>query len=241
MATLANNRWAILVVLVTGLWMFGPAPAFADEPGEKLFKKRCAKCHDLPTPGKLTSEEWIVSLDSMAKYSGLKKNQKQDVLSFLQSHSKKAETIVSMAKEQKIFEKKCTACHSADRVFIMKLTPKSRQHIVKRMQERAPGLITANDAEKILEFLDQGAPDIRKPERKPVKGDTATIFRERCTACHSLERVFKGRDGREFTAKDWTHLVSRMREKAPDWISQKEARQITNYLKTLQPMTSHKP
>ncbi len=207
--------------------------------GEKLFKKRCSQCHALPTPDKLTSEEWVSQLDTMAPMAGLKKKQKVDVLSFLQDHSKKATTLVSMSREKKLFEEKCSLCHSPQRVFLRPLTPESRHHIVLRMQERASGWISPQEAERILAFLDQGAPGIKKPQRSKINGGAAAVFRERCTGCHSLERIYlELEEHTELAGKSagWMHIVKRMREKAPDWMTAKEAGQIVKYLSSFKPV-----
>lgn len=213
--------------------------ALAEPSGERMFKKRCAQCHDLPSPDKLSSTQWEKQLGIMAPYAGLSGKQKSEVLDFLQSHSKQATTIVSMAREKKNFEKKCGLCHTPDRIFYEKLTPKSRRHIVLRMQKRAMGWISPKEAERILAYLDQGAPGIDKPVRKKINGDAADLFRERCTGCHTLERIYlELEEHKQLAGKSaaWMHIVKRMREKAPDWIDKKEAEQIARFLKTLRPV-----
>ncbi|MEE8387780.1 MAG: hypothetical protein V3R65_04320 [Acidiferrobacterales bacterium] len=207
--------------------------------GEKLFNKRCSQCHTLPSPDKLTSKEWVSRLNMMAPMAGLKKKQKSEVLNFLQSHSKKASTLVSMSREKKLFEDKCSLCHSPQRVFLRPLTAESRRHIVLRMQERASGWISPQEAERILAYLDQGAPGIKKPKRKKINGGTDTVFRERCTGCHSLERIYlELEEHKQLAGKSagWMHIVKRMREKAPDWMTSKEAEKIVKYLSSLKPV-----
>jgi mono/diheme cytochrome c family protein len=176
----------------------------------------------------------------MAPMAGLNKKEKSEVLSFLRSHSQKAEGMLSSAEEQKLFAQKCSLCHTEQRVFLEPLTPKSRRHIVLRMQERAPDWISPKEAERILAYLDQGAPESKKPVKKKVNGGASTIFRERCTACHSLERVYLKLDKKGSAGSAWIHIVKRMREKAPEWISEKEAKKIMKYLATLKPVKKEK-
>ena len=72
---------------------------------------------------------------------------------------------------------------------------------------------------------------------------SAQVFRERCSACHTLERVYlaleesQGKD----KAPPWMHIVQRMREKAPEWISAQEAEQIMTYLQSLKPVKNGAP
>ena len=239
-----KNHIQWLGLLAATVFVFGSTAVWAEEPGEKTFNKRCSQCHALPSPEKLTSEEWVARLDMMAPMAGLKKKQKTEVLSFLQSHSKQASTQVSMSRERQLFEEKCSLCHSPQRVFLRPLTPESRRHIVLRMQERASGWISPREAERILAYLDQGAPGIKKPERKKINGGTAAVFRERCTGCHSLERIYlELEEHTQLAGKSagWMHIVKRMREKAPDWMTAQEAGQIVEYLKSLKPVLKEKP
>ncbi len=217
------------------LIVFGPAVMQAEASGEKVFKKRCSQCHALPSPEKLTSEEWVLRLNSMAPMAGLRKKQKIEVLDYLQSHSKKASTLVSMSREKQLFEKRCTLCHTTNRVFLMPLTKESRRHIVLRMQARVPDWITPQEAQDILTYLDKGAPGTSKPKKKIVTGGPQEIFRQRCSACHKLDRIFYEFEEHRFKAGGWMHLVKRMREKAPNWMTEKEAKQIAKYLDTLKP------
>lgn len=219
------------VVIHSGVW--------AEEPGEKTFKKRCSKCHTLPDPAKLTAKQWVVSLENWAPFARVKGEKKRELLAWLQAHSKKTTQMVSVAQERKTFEEKCSLCHRPDRIFIIPLTPKSQRHIVMRMRERAPeDWITEKDAREILEYLALGAPEAKKPVRKPVEGGAADVFRERCSGCHNLERVYLAleKSKEKGNAPPWMHTVKRMREKAPEWITEKEGDQILSYLQALKPV-----
>lgn len=230
-----SSRAGLLAAVLLA-WV--PASGWAAKTGEEVFKANCGRCHSLPDPQKLTSEEWVVRLEMMAPMARLGKEEKTKVLGFLQEHSKKAAQVVSMARERKVFEEKCSLCHTPDRIFLEPLTPESRRHIVLRMRERAPeGWITEEDAHEILEYLAHGAPEAKKPQRKEVKGKAPEVFRERCSGCHTLERVYLELEESKEKGKaaPWMHIVKRMREKAPEWISADEAEQIVKYLQTLKP------
>lgn len=65
----------------------------------------------------------------------------------------------------------------------------------------------------------------------------AEIFAVRCSACHTLERVFLNLSKAENVADFWSHTVSRMRGKAPQWMSEADAAEILDYLRSLSPVS----
>ena len=227
------GRWllATCFIFVVGVSVVSGA----EKTGESIFRKQCSQCHDLPDPRKLTAEGWVKQLNLMAPMSGLNKKQKARVLGFLQSHSKRAIKVVSMANDRRLFEAKCTLCHNTNRILLEPLTPKSRHHIVLRMQRRAPaGWITTAEANRILNYLERGAPGTKKPVRKPINGGAKVAFQKRCSACHTLERVYLKLGKSRGKAQVWMHIVKRMRQKSPTWISKAEANQILKYLSGIQ-------
>jgi len=92
-------------------------PHFASANGRTIFEKNCQKCHALPNLENPPSEGWVKRLDLMAPKAHLSDAQKAEVLGYLMAHSKTAGTVLSMAQERKIFEQKCTLCHSTVRIF----------------------------------------------------------------------------------------------------------------------------
>jgi len=56
------------------------------------------------------------------------------------------------------------------------------------------------------------------------------VFLERCSACHTLDRVYDKLQGDQAS---WMHVVQRMQGKAPDWLSKEDAKLVVEYLKTL--------
>ncbi len=211
-----------------------PADGWAAASGEKIFKKRCGTCHELPDPNVPPSQGWAKQLDQMAAMASLKSEEKAGVLSYLQSHSQIKVKNVSLAEEKRLFEKKCSLCHTPDRVFLTPLTDKSRSHIVARMQERAPDWISPEESELILDYLSKTPRKVQLKKKKKIKGDAKAIFRQRCAGCHSLERVYLKLE--EQKAPSWGHIVKRMQEKAPEWLSKNEATEIMTYLQTLKPV-----
>jgi len=208
------------------LW---PVSAISNEQGQSVFEQRCQRCHDLPDPGKPPKMGWENRLKLMAKLAKLSPEQKTDVLSYLQSHSKKAETTTSLADERRLFEQKCSLCHTLDRVFLEPLTDESRQHIVKRMQRKMPDWISDEELKQVISYLNR-APKLER--EKKTSDIPAEIFQERCSACHTLEHIFNKINNEK--TPSWMHIVQRMQKKAPQWLSQDEARLVIEYLKSIE-------
>ncbi len=212
------------------------AHAGLDE-GEAIFSKRCSTCHKLPDPNQPPKEGWAKRLDMMAPMAGLKKDQKSAVLEYLIYHSKHVEQEAALAEDRAFFETKCSYCHSLDRIFLIPFDEESRRHVVERMQNRAgSGWLSDADAERILSYLAKATPEVQAPERLDGRSGQE-ILRARCTACHTLERIFLERDEHPGDSEMWTHIVGRMRGKAPQWISEGEAQSVIEYLETIEPQT----
>lgn len=135
--------------------------------GELLFLKRCAICHELPKPEDITEEGWIEKMDMMAPLARLKKNQKQDVLQYLVSHSKSQVIASLQQKDQLLMEQKCSHCHTLDRVFEKMngaTQPDLFAHIVKQMQEKSPQWLSNEEASLISNYLDTLMKNGKLPE-----------------------------------------------------------------------------
>jgi len=207
----------------------GPAViCLADSPGKAVFEERCQRCHTLPNPSEPPEMGWEARLQLMAKVANLTPTQKDEVLSYLQSHSQTAEKSVSFADEKLLFESKCSLCHTLDRIFLTPLDEESRQHIVKRMSDKAPGWITQEESDLILDYLGR-MPSVKRASKATDKADD--IFRERCSACHSLERVYSRLVAGD--ASSWSHIVQRMQSKAPQWLSKEDADKVVEYLRSI--------
>ncbi|NOZ09654.1 MAG: hypothetical protein GXP09_01200 [Gammaproteobacteria bacterium] len=237
-----NKQHSWRCVLALGVLVYiVPMISMAVDPGQRTFEKRCSQCHELPDMNNPPPEGWGKQLDYMAPMAGLNDKEKTSVLSYLLSHSKTAGQAVVMAQDQKLFEQKCSLCHTPDRILEKPLTAKSRQHIVLRMQKRASGWITPKDAEAILAYLSTAPVKTNKGGKthfheKEAVSSPRQIFHKRCSACHTLERVYlkveKGMD-----SKSWNHIVQRMQGKNPEWLSTDEAKQIMSYLRSLKPVS----
>ena len=209
------------------------ASADADA-GQNLFEKRCSACHKLPDSGQPPSKGWTAQLELMAPLARLKKDQKQSVLDYLTSHSQQETMTAALDEDRLLFETKCSRCHTLDRVLLMPLEGESLRHVVNRMQSRSgTDWLSDQDVERVLAYL--GAVQRGPDQFAQLNGPTsaADIFALRCSGCHTLERVFLSLDEAENVEDFWSHTVSRMRGKAPQWMSDTDAAEILEYLRSL--------
>ena len=116
------------------------------------------------------------------------------------------------------------------------MSSEERRVVVDRMQRRAPDWMSPREMEIILNYLDKGAPGAARPGDDVPAYTSAELFRERCSNCHELERVYLYLDRGEASTESWDLLVARMRAKAPDLINDEEGQKILNYIRTLQPV-----
>jgi mono/diheme cytochrome c family protein len=235
MGIFACYRPVTLCLLSLGIVGFSGAALAAETDGQNLFEKRCAACHKLPDLGQPPSVGWELQLEAMAPLARLKDGQKQDVLAYLLSHTRNAAMDASLDEDRILFEVKCSRCHTLDRVLLSPLEGDALGHVINRMQSRSgTDWLSDQDVERVLTYLSE-AP--RMVEVTPIADDAnpGQVFATRCAACHSLERVFRALDESENPTQFWSHTVSRMQGKAPQWMSETEADQILDYLTSPDP------
>ena len=210
-----------------------PALFAADQnSGQAVFEARCHQCHKQPDPSQPPPEGWQKKLDKMSVFARLKKQQKADVLAYLQKHSQQESIKAVVANDQLLLKEKCTVCHLMGRIVLEGLDGDAGKHILERMQSYAgANTITDDELNRIFAYMQNGT-ELAKPERVETS-DPAKLLAARCTACHSLERVFTKLQSKDNTDATWTHIISRMRGKAPDWVSEDEAAMLANYISTL--------
>lgn len=201
--------------------------------GQALFEKRCSACHKLPDPDQPPSAGWAQQLDLMAPLARLKGDQKQIVLDYLVSHSKQASMAASLDEDREFFESKCSRCHTTKRVLLARLQGEEVAHVVSRMQNRSgTDWLSDQDVERVLAYLNNESREKKSSARMSSDITPAEMFAARCSACHTLERIFQKVSDESNTMEFWSHTVSRMRGKAPQWLSETEADGILEYLRS---------
>lgn len=136
--------------------------------------------------------------------------------------------------EERFFESKCGECHPSERVFLVEMTPEQRRHVVLRMRERLEAgskWLSDDEVDKLLGYVEERrkSGDAVHPEAKVSPKE---LFRERCKGCHELDRIYEQVKSERENPTAWLHVVTRMQAKAPGWISESEAKQIIDYLRS---------
>lgn len=218
-------------VIFQGLTVTFSAASGAAPDGQNLYEKRCSACHKLPDPAQPPSNGWAQQLELMAPLARLKGPQKQTVLDYLMSHSQQAAMAAALDEDRALLESKCSRCHTLDRVLLSPLRGDSLRHVVNRMQSRSgTDWLSDQDVERVLAYLDTAPREANGSAPLGSDASPAEIFDARCSACHTLERIFQKIDSDGEGPASWSHTVSRMREKAPQWMTEAEAGQILEYL-----------
>lgn len=218
------------------LLLFITPNALAENSAEQIMEEKCALCHEVPKVEKLSREQWVIKVDEMAPSAGLSSSEKSIVKDYVNSYVKGAASVLSMKNEKKLFDDKCGLCHTTERALIMPMTAESVVEIVTRMQAMSEGWISDGEAHEILEYLNHGAPDSKRPTRNQMQiEDPYQLFLQRCTACHNAERVFSllESDKKKGTpVADWPEIVNRMQQKAPNWLTKQESVMIIDFLQS---------
>ncbi len=130
--------------------------------------------------------------------------------------------IVSVEAGQTVMNKKCSKCHSLERVYTTSTTDWSAT--VTKMAGFDPN-ISESDIKLISEYLNQ----LRKtvPQRTSVERGR-DLVKTKCSTCHSLDKVFSA----DMPADRWSQTVDDMVKimGLPDFISEQEKEDIVAFL-----------
>lgn len=222
------------VGICLGLVLAVPAAGSTSDDGQVLFEKRCVACHQLPDIDNPPPEGWEKRLQLMAPLAKLKAAQQEAVLGYLTTHQHDTVTSASLEEDKAFFEQKCSGCHTLDRIFLEPLTEESMRHVVQRVRAMTgTDWISDEDVERVMNYLYSAKRDVPTPPTLAADASAEEIFTARCKACHTMERIVTHLDPNDERVMDWSHVVGRMRGKAPQWITDAESRQIIDYLQSL--------
>jgi mono/diheme cytochrome c family protein len=211
-----------------------------EAPEPITFEARCGQCHKLDQAERLVPAEWVARVSKMGSVVDLKPEEQAEVLSFFQHHGQEASRLIAMARERRVFLEKCGMCHNPNRSFLQPFEGPGLRETVERMQARAPDEISDDDVETVISYIESGAEGNIMLERVEATGSPASVFRVRCSSCHTLERTFLKLE-REGDRVQWGPNVRRMQARAPQWISDQEAEIIITYLEGLKPLMEFAP
>jgi cytochrome c5 len=116
---------------------------------------------------------------------------------------------------------RCTVCHSAERIQNSTKTRDEWEDTVKRMIGKGANL-NSDEKDAVITYL----AETYKTNVSPAAGlDGAALVQERCTVCHSTERI----QAATKTKDEWTSTVNRMIGKGAN-LNADEKTAVINYL-----------
>ena len=123
---------------------------------------------------------------------------------------------------------KCSKCHTLKRIFVMSRPVEEWRNIVQEMMKKNPKWISPENAQQIVSEIVSIWPERVQAitsERKDYE-DARFLFVDRCSLCHSINRVLI----KNKSAEEWKETVERMRSEASDYITQEDAERIARFL-----------
>jgi len=133
---------------------------------------------------------------------------------------------VNITAGRKVVQRKCTSCHSLERVYSNLKTASGWREYVARMQAKDPQNLSEKEELQALGFLIR---NLGIDESKMSLQVGMKIVLNKCNKCHTLERVFKNRR----TKSEWGETIELMRSFDPQLLTDSEARQVKYYLRTI--------
>ncbi|MHC4182651.1 MAG: hypothetical protein ACYSWS_05690 [Planctomycetota bacterium] len=128
---------------------------------------------------------------------------------------------------QFLYEPKCSKCHPLDRIFTDPKTEGEWRICVTRMIQKSPAWITPEEGEQIIaEITGHKKGVIGSFPKKKKYADARLLFIDRCTVCHSVNRILLANR----TGEEWKETVTRMRDNAPEMFLDEDLPIIIEYL-----------
>ncbi len=135
--------------------------------------------------------------------------------------------LVSVEPGQIIMTRKCSKCHSLERVYTS--TASDWLPTVRKMAELDYPNITSTDVKQIVGYLNQ------QQERRQINSEAERgrkLISSKCGVCHSLDKVF----GADMNEQHWSETVSKMVKIVgdPAYLSEQEKQSIVKFLSSRQ-------
>ncbi|MCI5223680.1 MAG: hypothetical protein D3924_13670 [Candidatus Electrothrix sp. AR4] len=139
------------------------------------------------------------------------------------------EDILSVELGQKITNRKCSKCHSLERVYQSYKSDVAWTQTIHKMAELDYPNITNFDVNQIVGYLVQQQQKRQGEVEEKLEAKIGkSLVNQKCTPCHNLDRVF----GAKKNKQEWTDTVERMMEinGEVDYLSEKEKKNIVIFL-----------
>ncbi|MCW5211967.1 hypothetical protein VU04_03545 [Desulfobulbus sp. TB] len=137
--------------------------------------------------------------------------------------------ILNVEIGQKITNRKCSKCHSLERVYQSYKSDIAWTYTIHKMAELDYPNITKFDIKQIVGYLVQQQQKRQGEEEEKLRMEIGrSLVKQKCSLCHNLERIF----GAKKNQQEWTDTVSRMTRTNgdADYLSEQEAESIVYFL-----------
>ena len=137
--------------------------------------------------------------------------------------------ILNVEIGQKITNRKCSKCHSLERVYQSYKSDIAWSHTINKMAELDYPNITNFDMKQIVGYLVQQQQKRQGEEKDKLRMEIGrSLVTLKCSICHDLDRIF----GAKKTRQEWTETVGRMTKTNgdADFLSDQEAEDIIYFL-----------
>lgn len=137
--------------------------------------------------------------------------------------------ILNVEIGQKITNRKCSKCHSLERVYQSYKSDVAWTHTIHKMAELDYPNITNFDVKHIVGYLVQQQEKRQGEEEEKLRMEIGrSLVKKKCSLCHDLERIF----GAKKNQQEWTETVNRMTQTSgdADYLSDQEAKDIVYFL-----------
>ncbi|MCI5124300.1 MAG: hypothetical protein D3925_07450 [Candidatus Electrothrix sp. AR5] len=136
----------------------------------------------------------------------------------------------SIAADQNLMGRKCSKCHSLERVFLRSKDRKDWQQTVQRMAELDYPYISNVDVERITDYLVEQQQRREKSTDRQKTGKN--LVTRKCGICHELGRVFSANK----SAQEWEKTIDNMIELlgVSNFLSPQEKSDIVMFLSSRQ-------
>ncbi|MCP5002642.1 MAG: hypothetical protein GY941_01630 [Planctomycetes bacterium] len=149
------------------------------------------------------------------------------LLSQLHAQEQENDKAFHVKKDKYLYERKCSKCHTLGRVFADQMSNDEWRSCVTRMREKSPLWITSEEMEQIIgEILHTREDVVGTFLHKKKYDDAKLLLIDRCTKCHSLNRILMARK----TRNEWKKTVMKMQKKSPESFLSEDIPLLTSYL-----------
>ncbi|XOF35033.1 MAG: hypothetical protein ACL93V_07020 [Candidatus Electrothrix sp. YB6] len=150
------------------------------------------------------------------------------------------EDILNVELGQKITNRKCSKCHSLERVYQNYKSDIAWTETIHKMAELDYPNITSSDVKQIVGYLVRQQEKRQGEEKEKLRLKIGrTLVQQKCSMCHELDRVFVA----DKTQGEWTETIGRMTRTSgdPEFLSEHEAEDIIFFLSRLRGDRGNQP